>query len=85
MGDFGESAFDATRPDAQRVWSSTWQATMIEPARLAGVPLQLHAAGVLVPASYLDSLDGEGVLTVLCAVVTRSGWRWQPRLLASRR
>ena len=84
MGDFGESAFDATRPDAQRIWSSTWQATMIEPARLAGVPLQLQAASVLLPASYLDSLDGEGVLTVLCAVVTRSGWRWEPRLLGAR-
>ena len=85
MGDFGESAFDATRPDAQRVWSSTWQATMIEPARLAGMPLQLQATSVLMPASYLDSLDDEGVLTALCAVVTRSGWRWQPRLLAARR
>ncbi len=84
MGDFGESVFDATRPDAQRIWSSTWQATMIEPARLAGVPLQLQSTGVLMPASYLDSLDGEGVLTVLCAVVTRSGWRWEPRLLAAR-
>ena len=82
MGDFGDSAFDATRPDARRVWSSTWQATMIEPARLAGVPLQLQATSALLPASYLDSLDGEGVLTVLCAVVTRSGWHWQPRLLA---
>jgi len=84
MGDFAESAFDATRPDAQRIWSSTWQATMIEPARLAGVPLQLQAASALLPASYLDSLDGEGVLTVLCAVVTRSGWRWEPRLLGAR-
>ena len=85
MGDFGESSFDATRPDARRVWSATWQATMIEPKRLAGVPLQLQASRALLPASYLDSLDGEGVLTVLCAVVTRSGWHWEPRLLAARR
>jgi len=84
MGDFAESAFDATRPDAQHIWSSTWQATMIEPARLAGVPMQLQSTSVLMPASYLDSLDGEGVLTVLCAVVTRSGWRWEPRLLGAR-
>jgi hypothetical protein len=81
MGDFGDSAFDATRPDAQRVWSSTWQATMIEPTRLAGVPMQLLATSALLPAAYLDSLDGEGVLTVLCALVIRSGWHWQPRLL----
>ncbi|HKW85316.1 MAG TPA: hypothetical protein VJN68_16330 [Burkholderiaceae bacterium] len=81
MGDFGESSFDATRPDAQRVWSSTWQATMIEPARLASVPMQLQATSALLPAAYLDSLDGEGVLTVLCAIVIRSGWHWQPRLL----
>jgi hypothetical protein len=80
MGDFGASAFDAAHPDAQRVWSATWQATMIEPARLANVPLQLQSTRALLPASYLDSLDGEGVLTVLCAVVTRSGWHWQPRL-----
>ena len=84
MGDFGESAFDGARPDAQRVWSSTWQARMIEPARLAGVPMQLNSTSALLPASYLDSLDGEGVLTVLCAVVTRSGWHWQPRLFARR-
>ncbi len=84
MGDFGESTFDATRPHAQRGWSSTWQATMIEPTRLAGVPLQLQSTSALLPASFLDSLDGEGVLTVLCAVVTRSGWRWQPRLARGR-
>ena len=84
MGDFGESAFDGSGPDAQRVWSSTWQATMIEPARLAGVPLQLQSSSALLPAAYLDSLDGEGVLTVLCAVVTRSGWHWQPHLLPQR-
>ena len=84
MGDFGESAFDATRPDAHRIWSSTWQATMIDPTRLAGVPLQLQSTSALLPASYLDSLDGEGVLTVLCAVVTRSGWLWQPRLARGR-
>lgn len=80
LGDVGESAFDASRPDAQRVWSSTWQATMIEPHRLAAVPLQLLAARAQFPAAYLASLDGEGVLTALCAVVTRSGWHWQPRL-----
>lgn len=84
MGDFGESAFDASRPDAQRVWSSIWQATMIEPKRLMGVPMQLQASSVLLPAAYLDSLDGEGVLTVLCAIVTRSGWGWQPRLVPAR-
>ena len=80
MGDFGESAFDASRPDAQHVWSTIWQATMIEPSRLTGVPLQLQPSSVLLPATYLDSLDGEGVLTVLCAIVTRSGWHWQPSL-----
>jgi hypothetical protein len=85
MGDFGDSAFDATCPDARRAWSLTWQATMIEPSRLAGVPLQLQATSALLPVSYLDSLDGEGVLTVLCAVVTRSGWHWRPHLLAQSR
>ena len=81
MDSFADSTLDPSRPDAQRVWSSTRQATMIEPQRLAAVPLQLQANTARFPAAYVASLDAEGVLTALCAIVTRSGWHWQPRLI----
>ena len=55
------------------------QTTLIEPARLAAVPLQLTPGGAHLPEAHVDGLDGEGVLTALCALVTRSGWHWQPR------
>lgn len=71
---------DAAGPEAQYVWSSTWQATMIEPARLSAVPLMLHARHAELPRRHAATLDSEGVLTVLCALVTRSGWHWQPKL-----
>ena len=70
----------AAGPDAQYVWTSTWQATLIEPRRLGAVPLMLHAQHAELPRRHAATLDGEGVLTVLCALVTRSGWHWQPRL-----
>lgn len=70
----------AAGPDAQYVWTSTWQATMIEPKRLSAVPLMVHAQHAELPRRHAATLDSEGVLTVLCALVTRSGWHWQPRL-----
>jgi hypothetical protein len=76
----GEAAFDPGRPDADRVWQTTWQATMIDPVRLAAVPLQPLALHAELPPAYAATLDGEGVVTALCALVTRSGWHWQPRL-----
>ncbi|WP_457419210.1 hypothetical protein [Roseateles sp. P5_E7] len=80
----GDDLADAARPDAEMVWSSTRQATMVVPSRLATVPLQLQSRHADLPAGYAASLDGEGVLTALCALVTRSGWRWQPRLFGRR-
>ncbi|WP_394479300.1 hypothetical protein [Roseateles sp. LYH14W] len=80
----GDELFDVARPAAQKVWSSTLQATMVEPSRLAAVPLQLQHRHAALPADYAARLDGEGVLTALCAVVTRSGWHWQPRLFGRR-
>lgn len=76
----GDDWFDPTRQDARKVWSSAVQATMIVPSRLAAVPLQLHLCHAELPADYAAALDGEGVLTALCALVTRSGWPWQPRM-----
>jgi hypothetical protein len=76
-----EPAFEPARPQARRLWSRTRQTTVIEAARLAAVPLQLTPGGARLPEAHADGLDGEGVLTVLCALVTRSGWHWQPRLI----
>lgn len=80
----GDDLVDAARPDAQQLWSTTLQATMVLPSLLAAVPLRLHTCQAELPPGYTAALDGEGVLTALCAVVTRSGWLWQPRLLGRR-
>jgi hypothetical protein len=74
----GDPLLDASRPDAQRISGATWQATMIDPQRLAALPPQLLADGVQLPPAVALGLDAEGVVTLLCAVVTRSGWGWQP-------
>ena len=79
----GDAAFDPSRPDADRVWQTTWQATMIDPLRLDAVPLRPLGLHAELPRAYAAALDGEGVLTALCALVTRSGWHWQPRLGAA--
>ena len=79
----GDACFDPTRPQADRVWQTTWQATLIDPERLAAVPLRPLGLHAELPCAYARALDGEGVLTVLCALVTRSGWHWQPRLGAA--
>jgi len=76
----GDARFVPTRPHADRVWQTAWQATMIEPLRLAAVPLGPLGLHAELPAAYAAALDAEGVLTALCALVTRSGWHWQPRL-----
>jgi hypothetical protein len=84
LRDAGDDWNDPARPDADELWSATLQTTMVEPSRLATVPLQLQSRHADLPADYAMKLDGEGVLTALCALVTRSGWRWQPRLLGER-
>lgn len=80
MRDGGDELVDAARPDAQQLWATTLQATMVVPARLAAVPLLMQPRRAELPHDYAATLDGEGVLTALCALVTRSGWHWQPRL-----
>lgn len=78
MRSFGDKAFDPTRPDANYVSASVAQTTRIKPDRLSAVPLQMAGPSASVPSAFAAELDGEGMLTVLCAVVTRSGWHWQP-------
>lgn len=75
--------FDPARPSADRVWQTTWQATLIDARRLAAVPLNPLGLHAELPAACAAALDGDGLLTALCALVTRSGWAWQPRLGAA--
>ena len=73
MRSLGEAAFDPARPEAQAVFNVARQTTMIDAARLAQTPWPGDAAA-------WAGLDAEGWVTLACAVVTRSGWRWQPAL-----
>lgn len=71
----GDAPMEAGRPEAAAVWHAVRQTSMFEPEQIAAVPLRLegdrvHGAEALGP--------GDGVLLALCAVVTRSGWAWQP-------
>lgn len=76
----GEAAFDPTRPDAQSVWSWQAQTTMIDPARLAATRLALHdgRAEPVPEAVTATATDPDDIVTLLCALVTRSGYAWQP-------
>jgi hypothetical protein len=78
-----DSYFDPTRPSASHVSGTTLQTSMIDPQRLATLPLRLFGQGVELPDGYAAALDTDGMVTLLCAVVTRSGWRWQPVFFAS--
>ena len=76
----GEPDFDPTRPDAQRLRSWQAQTTMIDPARLASTRLSLDGDRA-VPAPDAVSAaaaDTDAIVTLLCALVTRSGYAWQP-------
>ena len=52
------------------------QATLIEPKRLQAIPVQILGE----KAEIGGKLDGEGMVTALCALITKSGWRWAPVL-----
>jgi hypothetical protein len=82
MRGIGESAVDPTRPQAQRMSSRTAQAAMIDPARLQAVRLFLSEGRAEPGADTLaaSAADPDFLVVLLCAVVTRSGWAWQPLL-----
>ena len=79
----GDPFFDPTRPNATHVWGKTAQTTQIERPRLNAVPLRFQGREAKLPVDFAASIDGDGMVTVLCAVVTRSGWRWQPVFFGS--
>lgn len=74
----GDAAFDPTRPNAQRVWSLTLQASMIDPQRLSAVPLRIVGDDAVLPPGHLEGLDADGWLALLAALATASGYTWQP-------
>lgn len=79
-----DSYFDPTRPSASHVSGTTLQTSMIDPQRLAELPLRMYGQAVELPDGYAASLDADGMVTLLCAVVTKSGWRWQPVFFGKR-
>lgn len=74
----GDPLADPARPKATSVSSAVAQTTLIEAARLRSIPVTLAGGTAQAPADFLAALDGEGMVTLLCAVVTRSGWDWEP-------
>ena len=78
MRPIGTLGYAPTIPDAQRVWSRAVQTRLIDDAQLAAQPLRFDGPqaeiGPLATASALD----DAVVPMLCALVTRSGYRWQP-------
>ena len=80
MRSLGDRSFDPTRPDAQLVSGRVAQASMIDPARLQATRLVLRD-GQAEPAPELaapTTADPDALLTLLCALVTRSGYAWHP-------
>ena len=82
MRTLGEPICDPTRPQAQKISSRVAQATMIDPARLQATRLYLHDdhAEPAPQAVSATASDPDAVVTLLCALVTRSGYAWQPLL-----
>lgn len=74
----GDDYFDPTRPLARRVSSVTFQTSTINPQRLEALPLRMFGQSVELPEGHAQTLDADGMVILLCAVVTRSGWQWQP-------
>jgi hypothetical protein len=76
----GEAAYEPSRPPAQKVWSKKRQTTFIEPERLAGLPLSFAGATPELPPGFAATLDADGIIHLLCALVTSAGYDYQPVL-----
>ncbi|MFN7919287.1 MAG: hypothetical protein U0Q16_04275 [Bryobacteraceae bacterium] len=73
----GDPILQPGRPNAQRVYGKTAQTSFIEPERLRAAQANISGRSVDVPAAFARGLDQDGMLALLAAVVTRSGWNWQ--------
>lgn len=80
MRGIGEAVFEPSRPQAFRLDGRMVQATMIDPDRLAAVNLQWSPEGVR--HADAGARDPESMLTLLAALVLRSGYAWCPVLFA---
>lgn len=76
MRSLGDSPFDPTRPRVQKMSGRSIQTTLIVPDQLAAVELG-WAGGQLQLLSPAPT-EPEAIVTVLCALVTRSGYARQP-------
>lgn len=75
-----EPCFDPTRPDAQAVWNRTRQSSMIDPDRFVATSVRLDGDEVRFEYPPGIAIDADAVVTLLAALVTRSGYAWAPRL-----
>lgn len=76
MRSLGDSPFDPSRPHAQAMSGRSIQTTLIVPDQLAAV--ELGWAGGQVQLLSPAPTEPEAIVTVLCALVTRCGYAWQP-------
>lgn len=77
----GEPAFDPARPDAAAVWTRTAQATLLEPAQVAGFLLACDRDDrIRVPEAVGPGCEPDTAVALLAAVVLASGYAWQPML-----
>jgi hypothetical protein len=74
----GEIGIDPARPRARKVWASKLQVTIIDTSRLAGMELGLDGDALVLPVGVAGQLDATGTIHLICALVTRSGFAWQP-------
>ncbi len=74
----GDPLFDPARPIATIISNTEARTSTMAPKRLGAVPVTLLGNSAELPQGYAMHLDGEGMITLLCAIVTRSGWNWQP-------
>lgn len=82
MGDgLADDAFDATRPDASRVWVRIAQTTMLDDERLAAAPVRAAGEGVVWRGEGAAALpDSDTLMACLAVIVLDSGWAWRPTL-----
>jgi len=84
MRALGEPAFDPARPSARRVAGRVAQVTVVEPGPLAAVRLHWSPDGRGVAAAEPGGDDAQALVTLIAALVTRSGWSWAPRMFGAR-
>jgi len=81
----GTVGIDPARPPARQVHGTSRLATFLEPARLAAVPLRIAGMGVELPEAWAREVEAEDLAYVLGALVSRSGWTFQPVLFRFQR